>query len=707
VEGYEMRENGVCKPTGKRGYLLLLDKVDIRSIQPVVGGGAIKKVVRDLAQTFAFDYHLGLNRVYWTELTYQGAVIKYASLKGRNNTDITTVIDTGLSSPHGLAIDWISNKIYWTDVMRTHLSVAELDGSKRRVLFSNDMEKPRGMAVDPTTGYMYWTDWGAHPRIERASMDGTDRMILHSSNMIWPNAVTIDYVTQCIYWIDAKLDYIETSFRDGSRRKILYRERSRHFRPFGLTLFKDELFMADIDAREVRAFEVKSNTSELVTIFSEILEPMSVVAVHEGRQPHFRVECVPKEGNFTCNCENVTVPVDNPCQTNNGGCEYMCLLSSSENRTHSCVCPTGHRLHPNGRNCLGLDKFLILVDNSEVYIVSLDVPHPVNVRVPLVGTDIVSAVTWDSRTDTMYFADLGRRTISAASITGENQRVIIDGTSLGAPVGIALDWLHDRLYWADSERDTIESSDLDGGRRVIVVYSGLDRPRDVVVDPERGLMFWSDWSEKKPRIMRANLDGSQRDTLVSEYLRAPNGIALDYEKQVVYWVDGLADSLEMVNYDGSNRTTIIDFDLDYHPSGLDVSGDLLYWTNWRENDLQSINVSDTAEHTIMIRHLVQSRDVNVFHRNRNHSAFSPCKNKRNGGCSYVCVTRARKSGVVKPGCLCPIGYPLLDDERTCASEINTTLLFPTANAVHMISQDVEDYIAGKQCITVQCSALRE
>ena len=31
----------------------------------------------------------------------------------------------------------------------------------------------------------------------------------------------------------------------------------------------------------------------------------------------------------------------------------MCLLSSVEDSGYSCVCPTGHRLHPNGRDCLG------------------------------------------------------------------------------------------------------------------------------------------------------------------------------------------------------------------------------------------------------------------------------------------------------------------------------------------------------------------
>ena len=63
------------------------------------------------------------------------------------------------ASPHsdGLAVDWISHKIYWTDAYRAHVTVAELDGSKRNVLFSDDMKKPRGIALDPTTGFVQCT----------------------------------------------------------------------------------------------------------------------------------------------------------------------------------------------------------------------------------------------------------------------------------------------------------------------------------------------------------------------------------------------------------------------------------------------------------------------------------------------------------------------------------------------------------------------
>ena len=115
-------------------------------------------------------------------------------------------------------------------------------------------------------------------------MDGKNRIVLHSTNIVWPNALTIDYATQYLYWIDAKLDFIETSFMDGTRRDALHRETNRHFRPFGLTLFKDHLYMADIDAREIRSFDIR-NGSVLEVVYSEFVEPMAVVAVHPLRQP--------------------------------------------------------------------------------------------------------------------------------------------------------------------------------------------------------------------------------------------------------------------------------------------------------------------------------------------------------------------------------------------------------------------------------------
>ena len=58
---------------------------------------------------------------------------------------------SGLGSPEGIAIDWISRNMYWTDSVSDSINVAGLDGSNRKVLF-NDIKNPRGIAVDPVAG---------------------------------------------------------------------------------------------------------------------------------------------------------------------------------------------------------------------------------------------------------------------------------------------------------------------------------------------------------------------------------------------------------------------------------------------------------------------------------------------------------------------------------------------------------------------------
>lgn len=57
-----------------------------------------------------------------------------------------------LQSPEGLAIDYVSRLLFWTDSMRDTVEVSRLDGSHRRVLFDSDLVNPRPIVTDPTYG---------------------------------------------------------------------------------------------------------------------------------------------------------------------------------------------------------------------------------------------------------------------------------------------------------------------------------------------------------------------------------------------------------------------------------------------------------------------------------------------------------------------------------------------------------------------------
>ena len=54
---------------------------------------------------------------------------------------------------------------------------------------------------------------------------------------------------------------------------------------------------------------------------------------------------------------------------------------------------------------------------------------------------------------------------------------------LESPAGLAVDWATNKLYWTDAGTNRIEVSTLDGSMRGLLVWEGLDKPRDIVVDP--------------------------------------------------------------------------------------------------------------------------------------------------------------------------------------------------------------------------------
>ena len=58
------------------------------------------------------------------------------------------MVTTGLVNPDGVAIDWVGQKLYWTDsgtpvAQFGRIETANLDGSMRKVLFWDDLDQPR------------------------------------------------------------------------------------------------------------------------------------------------------------------------------------------------------------------------------------------------------------------------------------------------------------------------------------------------------------------------------------------------------------------------------------------------------------------------------------------------------------------------------------------------------------------------------------
>lgn len=72
--------------------------------------------------------------------------------KASDPAEQEVLIDEQLHSPEGLAVDWVHQHIYWTDSGNKTISVATVDGQRRRTLFSSGLSEPRAIAVDPLRG---------------------------------------------------------------------------------------------------------------------------------------------------------------------------------------------------------------------------------------------------------------------------------------------------------------------------------------------------------------------------------------------------------------------------------------------------------------------------------------------------------------------------------------------------------------------------
>jgi len=54
-----------------------------------------------------------------------------------------------VTTPEGMACDWVTGKLYWTDAETNRIEVVSLDTRHRKVLFWDDIDQPRSIALVP------------------------------------------------------------------------------------------------------------------------------------------------------------------------------------------------------------------------------------------------------------------------------------------------------------------------------------------------------------------------------------------------------------------------------------------------------------------------------------------------------------------------------------------------------------------------------
>lgn len=341
------RPVGICRAKGSDPLLLLSNKVAIRRFDLVTN--KYEPLIAKLESAVAMDFLHRNDTLIWSDVAREKIMICHMG-KGLklNSTEQCEegkanimLVDKNVSTPDGLAVDWVHQLLFWTDTGLDQINVVDLVTRRRKTLFSEGLDEPRAIAVDPLRGLIFWTDWGHNARIERAGMDGNDRMILVSGEQIkWPNGLALDILDQRVYWADAKVKLIMSCDYWGNNVRLVLRSHEHLKHPFSLTVFEDRLYWTDWDHEGVLTAN-KFTGNDFKTVMHGVSGPMTVRVYHEMAQPPHPNKCEQHD------CEHICLPRSHLPPTRD---EQFVLRG----RPYTCACSNG---------------FLVSVDNHNYCIV--------------------------------------------------------------------------------------------------------------------------------------------------------------------------------------------------------------------------------------------------------------------------------------------------------------------------------------------------
>ncbi|XP_054255926.1 low-density lipoprotein receptor-related protein 6 isoform X5 [Indicator indicator] len=617
------------------GYMYWTDWGEIPKIERAALDGSDRTVLVNTSlgwpNGLALDY--AESKIYWGDAKTDK--IETISRAFMNGSALEHVVEFGLDYPEGMAVDWLGKNLYWADTGTNRIEVSKLDGQHRQVLVWKDLDSPRALALDPAEGFMYWTEWGGKPKIDRAAMDGSERTTL-VPNVGRANGLTIDYAKRRLYWTDLDTNLIESSNMLGLDREIIADDLPH---PFGLTQYQDYIYWTDWSRRSIERANKTSGQNRTI-IQGHLDYVMDILVFHSSRQAGW-----------------------NECASSNGHCSHLCLAVPVGGFV--CGCPAHYSLNSDNRTCSAPTTFLLFSQKNAINRMVIDEQQSPDMILPIHSLRNVRAIDYDPLEKQLYWIDSRQNIIRKAQEDGSQSLTVVTSPVPNQnldmqPYDLSIDIYSRYIYWTCEATNVINVTRLDGRPMGVVLKGDQDRPRAIVVNPEKGYMYFTNLQERSPKIERAALDGTEREVLFFSGLSKPIALALDSQLGKLFWADSDLRRIESSDLSGANRIVLEDSNI-LQPVGLTVFENWLYWIDRQQQMIEKIDMTGREGRTKVQARIAQLSDIHaVKELNLQEYRQHPCS-QDNGGCSHICIVKG--DGTTR--CSCPVHLVLLQDELSC------------------------------------------
>uniref|UniRef100_A0A915K646 EGF-like domain-containing protein n=1 Tax=Romanomermis culicivorax TaxID=13658 RepID=A0A915K646_ROMCU len=185
-------------------------------------------------------------------------------------------------------------------------------------------------------------------------------------------------------------------------------------------------------------------------------------------------------------------------------------------------------------------------------------------------------------------------------------------------------------------------------------------------------LFWSDIGGAGPKIESSDLSGSSRKILVNRNLILPISLSIDIPNRRLYWSDPKTSSIESINFDGGDRRLVKTFAFDESkPAYLDVFEDYVYYSTFEyqhRSSVRKISKFGNSSSTILLRDLPRHSDLILIHESKHKTSISSvCSNYASPSPkNSLCLPIDERTSTF----VCSHGYKYNGEKFTCEENRN-------------------------------------